>query len=293
MARKFYTCIIVPDASQQLHKIRIPVKGLYVLAVIGALSFFAAVGLGFNYIGMATRMSGYESLEAENARLKVDTRQLRLSTTKLGRQILKLEDEAESINKAFDSDPLFRRISRSTGSVGGAKADISTSELEGNLHSSVDAIRSRMEDLETHLSLLSEKTRRIRSTPTMWPLNNGIGSIGSHYGSRLDPFTRDAETHLGIDIVAPKGSPIKATADGVVRIAAREGQYGNLVVLKHPDGLSTRYAHLHKFTVKAGQTVKKGDIIGTVGMTGRTTGPHLHYEVRLNDRPVNPRPYLR
>jgi murein DD-endopeptidase MepM/ murein hydrolase activator NlpD len=290
MARKFYTCIIVPDASQQLHKIRIPVKGLYVLAAIGALSFFAAVGLGFNYIGMATRMSGYESLEAENAKLKVDTRQLRLSTTKLGKQILALEDKAASINKAFDSDPLFRRISRSTGSVGGAKADISTSELEGNLHSSVDAIRSRMEDLTTHLSLLTEKTRRIRSTPTIWPLN---GNIGSHYGSRLDPFTRDAETHLGIDLVAPKGTEIRATADGIVRVAAREGQYGNLVVLEHPDGLSTRYGHLHKFKVKAQETVKKGDVIGWVGMTGRTTGPHLHYEVRLNDRPVNPRPYLR
>jgi murein DD-endopeptidase MepM/ murein hydrolase activator NlpD len=290
MARKFYTCIIVPDASQQLHKIRIPVKGLYVLAAIGALSFFAAVGLGFHYIGMATRMSGYESLEAENAKLKVDTRQLRLSTTKLGRQILALEDEAASINKAFDSDPLFRRISRSTGSVGGAKADILTSELEGNLHSSVDAIRSRMEDLETHLSLLSEKTRRIRQTPTIWPLN---GNIGSHYGSRLDPFTRDAETHLGIDIVASKGTEIKATADGIVRVAAREGQYGNLVVLEHPDGLSTRYGHLSKFKVKAQETVKKGQVIGFVGMTGRTTGPHLHYEVRLNDRPVNPRPYLR
>jgi murein DD-endopeptidase MepM/ murein hydrolase activator NlpD len=290
MARKFYTCIIVPDASQNLHKIRIPVKGLYVLAAIGALSFFAAVGLGFNYIGMASRMSGYESLEAENARLKVDTRQLRLSTTKLTRQILALENEAESITKAFDSDPLFRRISRSTGSVGGAKADILTSELEGNLHSSVDAIRSRMEDLEVNLSLLSEKTRRIRYTPAMWPV---IGNIGSHYGSRLDPFTRGAETHLGIDIVAPKGTPIKATADGFVHIAAREGQYGNLVVLNHLDGLSTRYGHLSKFNVRPQQAVKKGQIIGWVGLTGRTTGPHLHYEVRLNDRPVDPRPYLR
>jgi murein DD-endopeptidase MepM/ murein hydrolase activator NlpD len=291
MARKFYTCIIVPDASQRLHKIRIPVKGLYVLAAIGALSFFATVGLGFNYIGMASRMSGYESLEAENNRLKVDTRQLRLSTTKLTRQILALESKAESIKKDFiDSDPMFRRISRSTGSVGGAKADILTSELESNLHSSVDAIRSRMDDLEIHLSLLSETTRRIRFTPAIWPV---IGNIGSHYGSRLDPFTRDTETHLGIDIVAPKGTAIKATADGFVRIAAREGQYGNLVVLNHLDGLSTRYGHLSKFNVKPQQTVKKGQIIGWVGMTGRTTGPHLHYEVRLNDRPVNPRPYLR
>jgi murein DD-endopeptidase MepM/ murein hydrolase activator NlpD len=290
MARKFYTCIIVPDASQQLHKLRIPVRLLYVLAAIGALSFFAAVGLGFNYIGMASRMSGYANLEAENARLKVDTRQLKLSTTKLSRQVIALETEAENLTKVFESDPLLKRISRTTGSVGGAKADVLTSDLESSLHTSVDAIQSRMEDLQTQLSVLSDKTRRIRSTPTIWPIN---GSIGSHYGGRLDPFTRDVETHLGIDIVAAKGTPIKATADGVVRLASREGQYGNLVVLEHPGGLSTRYGHLNRFNVKSRDTVKKGQVIGYVGMTGRTTGPHLHYEVRLNDRPVNPRPYLR
>src|SRR4026209_1950079 len=103
MARKFYTCIIVPDASQQLHKLRIPVKGLYVLAAIGILSFFAAVGLGFHYIGMASRMAGYQNLEAENARLKVDTRQLKLSTTKLSRQVIALENEAEKIAKALET----------------------------------------------------------------------------------------------------------------------------------------------------------------------------------------------
>jgi len=290
MTRKFYTFIIVPDASQQLHKLRIPVKGLYVLAAIGILSFFAAVGLGFNYIGMASRMSGYQSLEAENARLKVDTRQLKLSTTKLYRQVTVLENEAEKITQVLESDPLFKKISRSTGSVGGSKENVLTSDLDGSLTGSVAAIASRMQDLETQLSLLDDKTKRIRSTPTIWPL---MGRIGSHYGGRLDPFTGDSEVHLGIDIVAPKGTPIKATADGVVLFAARQSEYGNLVVLKHPDGLTTRYAHLNKFNVQDRETVKKGQTIGWVGMTGRTTAPHLHYEVRLNDRPVNPRPYLR
>src|SRR6185436_7669446 len=112
MARKFYTCIIVPDASQQLHKLRIPDKGLYVLATIGILSFFAAVGLGFNYLGMATRMAGYQDLEAENARLKVDTRQLKLSTTKLNRQVMALEDQAAKITKDLESDAVGKRFVR-------------------------------------------------------------------------------------------------------------------------------------------------------------------------------------
>ena len=86
MARKFYTCIIVPDASQQLHKLRVPIRALYVLAAIGVLSFFVAVGLGFHYIGMASRVENLHTLEAENAKLKVDTQQLRLTTTQLSRQ---------------------------------------------------------------------------------------------------------------------------------------------------------------------------------------------------------------
>lgn len=290
MARKFYTCIIVPDASQQLHKLRIPVKGLYVLAVIGILSFFAAVGLGFNYIGMASRVAGYQDLEAENARLKVDTRQLRLSTTKLNRKVTALENEAEKIAKELEADPVFKRLIRSTGSMGGSKADVSTSELEGSLQTNMELIRQRMDFVERRLSMLDAGSKNVRSTPRIWPVQSV--RIGSHYGGRLDPITGESEVHLGIDIIAPKGTPIKATADGVVTVQGWQGDYGNLVVLKHIAGFTTRYAHLSKFQVRAGDIVQRGDVIGYVGTTGRTTAPHLHYEVRQNDRAVDPRPYL-
>lgn len=285
MARRFYTCIIVPDASQQLHKLRIPVPAVYVLVSVAILGLLGSIGLGFHYVGMATRTADVHKLEAENARLKVDNSQLRLSTTKLSRQVTALENEAENINRVLEADPLFRRISRSKGSIGGSTENILTSSL-GN----IEDLRSRLDDLERQLSLLDEKTKKIRSTPTIWPIE---GRIGSHYGARLDPFTGDAETHIGVDIVAPKGTPIKAPADGIVLFAGRQGQYGNLVVLEHPDGLTTRYGHLLRFNVQAKATVYKGQIIGWVGATGRTTAPHLHYEVRLFDRPVNPHPYLR
>jgi murein DD-endopeptidase MepM/ murein hydrolase activator NlpD len=290
MARKFYTCIIVPDASQQLHKLRVPVKGLYVLVAIGILSFFAAVGLGFNYIGMATRMSGYQDLEAENARLKVDTRQLKLSTTKLNRQVAALESEAEKIARALETDPIYRRLIKSTGTIGGSKADVSTTDLEGSLQSNMELIRQRMDFVERRLSLLDASSKSVRSTPRIWPVLST--RIGSHYGGRLDPITGESEVHLGIDIIAPKGTGIRATADGVVTVEGWQGDYGNLIVLKHPNGFTTRYAHLSRFMVKPGDVVQRGDLIGLVGTTGRTTAPHLHYEVRLNDRAVDPRPYL-
>jgi len=287
MARKFYTCIIVPDASQQLHKLRIPTQALYVLAFIGLLSFFVAVGLGFHYIGMASRVGALRTLEAENAKLKVDTLQLRLTTSQLVRQVAILESEAEIITKAIQEDPLFRKLSPP---MGGTTANVPTADLETGPIGNVEALKTRLEDLDRELALLDEKTKRIRSTPTIWPLN---GAIASHYGSRLDPFTGDADVHMGIDIVAEKGTPIKATADGVVLFSQRRSEYGNLIVLEHPNGFTTRYGHLSAFKAYAGQTVHKGDIIGYVGMTGRATAPHLHYEVRLKDRAVNPRPYLR
>ncbi len=155
---------------------------------------------------------------------------------------------------------------------------------------SLEALNARLDDLERELAPLDAGTKYLRSTPSMWPL---VGRIGSHFGGRLDPFTRDADVHFGIDIVAAKGTPVKATADGIVRISGRQSEYGNLIVLEHPNGFSTRYGHLFAFKVRQGETVHKDDVIGYVGMTGRATGPHLHYEVRLNDKAVNPQTYLR
>ena len=290
MARKFYTCIIVPNASQHLHKLRVPVQALYLLAAIGLLSFFVVVGLGFHYVGMASRVGDMKILEAENASLKVDTQQLRVETAQLTQKITELETEAEIISKAIQDDPLLRKLGGVRPSMGGSTANVPTSELDGTPTGSLEVLRDRMEDLVREYSYLDDKAKRMRSTPTIWPL---VGRIGSHFGGRLDPFTGDAETHYGIDIVAPRGAPIKATADGVVHFARRAAQYGNLVVLEHPNGFTTRYGHLSSFKVTEDQTVRKGDVIGYVGMTGRATAPHLHYEVRLNDHAVNPRPYLR
>jgi murein DD-endopeptidase MepM/ murein hydrolase activator NlpD len=290
MARKFYTCIIVPHASQKLHKLRVPAQALHILGAIGVLSFFVAVGLGFHYIGMASRVENLHKLEVENASLKVDTQQLRVETAQLSRQVAELENEAEIISKAIQDDPLLKKLGGVRPPMGGSTMNVPTDELQGSPNGSVDALRQRMDDLVRELDILGDKTKHMRATPTIWPL---IGRIGSHFGGRLDPFTGDAETHLGIDIVAPRGTPVKATADGVVHFARRASEYGNLVVLDHPNGFSTRYGHLSAFKVTEDETVRKGDVIGYVGMTGRATAPHLHYEVRLNDHPVNPRPYLR
>jgi murein DD-endopeptidase MepM/ murein hydrolase activator NlpD len=128
--------------------------------------------------------------------------------------------------------------------------------------------------------------------PTLWPV---IGRIGSSFGQREDPITGngEGEFHTGIDIDAPIGTPIHATADGVVKSAAMESGYGREVIIDHGHNVETCYAHMSGFAVMTGQTVVRGQVIGYVGMSGRTTGAHVHYEVRIHNTPVNPHKYLR
>jgi murein DD-endopeptidase MepM/ murein hydrolase activator NlpD len=118
------------------------------------------------------------------------------------------------------------------------------------------------------------------------------GLVRSSFGGRSDPFSGEGAFHTGIDLAAPKGTPVHVTADGVVASAGWAGAYGKLVVVDHGNGLETYYAHLSQFLVLPGQEVQRGQVIALSGGTGRTTGPHVHYEVRLGGTPINPYKYL-
>lgn len=127
-------------------------------------------------------------------------------------------------------------------------------------------------------------------TPTLWPV---IGQITAYFGDRLDPFNGESAFHTGVDISSEYGAPVRATADGVVIEAGEHAGYGRLLEIDHGFGVTTYYAHLSTFAAPVGMRVKRGDVIGYVGVSGRTTGPHVHYEIRINDTPVNPMRYLR
>ena len=110
----------------------------------------------------------------------------------------------------------------------------------------------------------------------------------SLFGSRKDPFTGQPDYHTGLDISADRGTPVRATADGTVESAGYQGNYGNAIVVAHGFGIGTRFGHLSQFAVRPGQKVKRGEVIGYVGATGRATSPHLHYEILINGQPINP-----
>ena len=146
----------------------------------------------------------------------------------------------------------------------------------------LQGLESRLQSVRTDVD---KRNQLAAATPSIWPTH---GWLSSSMGNRSDPLTGEKDFHPGLDISADKGDPVYATADGKVTHASSAGNYGNLVIVDHGYGLETRYGHLSQFKVTPGQVVKRGDLLGLVGSTGRTTGSHLHYEVRANGRILNP-----
>jgi len=151
-------------------------------------------------------------------------------------------------------------------------------------------IDPRFERLGLSLARMAAMERGLEGVPQVMPAS--IENISSGFGYRRDPFTGRGAMHSGLDFKGATGAPIHAAANGRVSFVGRKSGYGNVVEIRHGNGLLTRYAHMSKFAAKVGQQVGAGDVIGAIGGTGRSTGPHLHFEVRINDRAVNPRPFL-
>jgi murein DD-endopeptidase MepM/ murein hydrolase activator NlpD len=171
-----------------------------------------------------------------------------------------------------------------------ASRPLSLAELQAQVHNTARGLDARTDFMNVVESELVSNAARTALLPRDTPL--GEGFVGSGFGMRTDPFTGEYTMHSGVDFAAPTGTPIYAAAGGVVESAERHPEYGNLVKIDHGNGLSTWYAHTSKFIVKVGDIVRKGQQIALVGATGRATGPHLHFEVRVNGSPQNPLKYL-
>jgi len=156
--------------------------------------------------------------------------------------------------------------------------------------SSDGSLDPRFQRLGVSLARMDALERSLAGIPQVLPAS--LEFISSGFGYRSDPFTRSAAFHAGLDFRGPRGAPIYSAAKGVVTFAGVRQGYGKCVEVDHGNGLMTRYAHMSRFRTRVGEQVAAGDVIGAIGNTGRSTGPHLHFEVRINGRPVNPRPFL-
>lgn len=285
MSNEFYTFIVVPHAKARFRKFQVSVRFTRWVAGSAALAFLISGSLGVHYARIATEVRQLRQLQAENATLMTRHKEYELSTQRLQAKVQNLQS---IVNKLGVMAGLDQSLPDSqVGGVGGVTS------LESQAPST--AIPS-LEGMDQKLSSLTERSTKLEqfykdqsillaSTPSVWPVH---GYLSANFGNRIDPFTGMRDFHPGIDISAPIGTKVLAPADGIVISAGEKGGYGNAIVLNHQYGIATRYGHLSGFNVRPGQRVKRGDVLGFVGTTGRSTAPHLHYEVWVRDQAQNP-----
>ncbi len=277
--------VIVAHDRGGVCKYVLPRELILASGIIGLVLTISFILSGLHYFHMWKTTADYRGLRVEADNLLRENEKFRVIAKQTSDQLATLEITAEKLKilSGLDQEGL--------GGRGGPSDSVNPvlNLSHENLYKHFKSLDSKSIDLLTKLRQLqdyySTRSLLLAATPSLMPVN-GYPSAG--YGYRSDPITGQRDFHQGIDISAPYGNKVVAAADGLATFAGRLYSYGNMVRLQHKFGLSTRYGHLARIIVKAGQRVMKGDIIGYVGSSGRTTGPHLHYEVRLGRRALNP-----
>jgi len=281
MGRKYNTIIFVPHARAKFRKLKVASSVLWASgAALGALLVLAVV-FGSLFFVSIRRDRRYRATLAENARLKSSAEKMTTRLTDLSR---KLDDFEERTRKLAIVAGLPALADNGRGGTGGALPDSASGALD--LQERGRSLGERLAGLEKKLA---QQNALLANTPSIEPVP---GLITCGFGERSDPFTEEPAFHTGIDISSPRGHAIVASAGGTVVRAGWVNGYGRCVEVAHGLGLRTLYGHLDEIHVIEGQHVSRGEAIGVVGTTGRSTGPHLHYEVRLDNRAVNPLPYI-
>jgi murein DD-endopeptidase MepM/ murein hydrolase activator NlpD len=328
LKRRFYVVLVSRDESGSLRKIPVPLHYAYTFGVLVVIGLFTSVGLFGSYSRMLIKTARFNQLRDDHVTLQKDYAHLEVQAHEKDVQAASLGSLAGEVEALYGlttsklSGPAGHGKTKSAPKLDGIKtaqgalnADAASNFTDDSYYKSLNAFYSLRDSAvsgeATHAidggsvlgSLAAIRTNVAVggatggseiaiNAPSLWPV---IGPIRSSFGQREDPVTGngEGEFHTGIDISAPIGTPIRATADGTVKSAAMENGYGREVILEHGHNLETCYAHMSGFAVMAGETVVRGQVIGYVGMSGRTTGAHLHYEVRIHNTPVNPYKYLR
>jgi Peptidase family M23 len=287
MKGKTYTFFIASTPGK-LKKLIVPayvLHGIAVLAIIGGITVVAAAG---SYSRMLWKVGNYNALRHDQQTLK--------------RQYKELQSTVADTNQRLDSlQSLATEVAMTYGVL---RYHPAAFDLGDNPVTAQDAFDRSVEQytfLKRNAAVIAISSGGLRLmpgmsfadsgyTPSIWPV---MGHITDSFGERLDPFSGEGAFHTGVDVASDYGAPVHATADGVITIAENHAGYGRLVVIDHGFGITTWYAHLSSFSAVPGARVKRGEVVGYTGISGRSTGPHVHYEVRVNNAPVNPWRYMR
>jgi hypothetical protein len=298
---KKYTIMILPDETTRVRKYRLPrmvVRGGLILTAL------FVVGLGY----LVTDYVGVKRTVTELERLRMEARQQRQQLVTFAKSIDDIQGE---MGRLRQFDMKLRVMADLDGvvypeqimGIGGENPDPFNpleAELSFQDQTMINSMSKGLDRLHTEVSIqersfqelveyLEDQKSLLSSTPSIWPVK---GWLTSTFGYRTSPFTGRRELHKGLDIATRSNTPIIAPADGLVVFAGREGGFGNMLIVDHGYGIMTRYAHCSSLEAKLGDKIKRGDIVAKVGSTGRSTGPHLHYEVAVNGVAVNPNRYI-
>ena len=301
MRKRHYIVYVSRDEQGQLRKIPIPMRYAYAFVAAAVVGLFTITGLAGSYGRMLLKTEQFNQVRSQQQSLRQQYQLLQKDAKQKDMQVASLGSLASEVSALYG----LRQSKLSSAKSAGSSESASVSSSNDSYHISLDrlytlrdtalsgvAMRALTSGFHTSSSSFSDWVD-LAATPTLWPI---MGRITSSFGERVDPFADDSaegEFHRGIDIAAPKGTAIHATGDGVVATAGWGNGYGREVLLNHGHGITTLYAHMASITVIPGETVTRGQIIGYVGISGHSTGAHLHYEVRIHGTPVNPHRYMR
>jgi murein DD-endopeptidase MepM/ murein hydrolase activator NlpD len=291
LRKRFYILFVARGEDGQLRKIPVPIHYLYVFVAGTAVGLFGLTGIAQSYMRMLWKTSQYNELKAQQDDLKNRYTHLEQVAKERDMQVASLGSLASEVSSLYGlkPDPVLIAAA-SSDSIQDDQVSSSIDRLSTLKTTALTGATTAGLTLGLTRNVTTADWIRANSAPNLWPVE---GLITGAFGERIDPFNGEGAFHSGVDIGATIGQSIIAPADAIVLFADFMGGYGRAIVLDHGHGITTRYGHLKSFAVFPGERVHRGDTIGYVGDSGRSTGPHLHYEVRINDVPVNPHKYLR
>ncbi len=283
----FFTVIFVPNARAKFRKYQVPLNVAKIAGRVAAVAGVVLVAALIHYSSLLFEVSRLRRVEEESKNLIAKTHQIEQDAAALRAQMGQLSGMVNKLGvmAGVDAPPPDPTV----GGTGGA----SLTDRSAPATASFAEMSTRLNELtekSKELSGVFDKQRSLlATTPSVWPVR---GYLSAGFGNRDDPFTGLRDFHPGLDISAPLGTKILAPADGTVIFVGPKGGYGNAITIDHGRGIATHYGHLDAFNVRVGQQVRRGSVLGFVGSTGRSTAPHLHYEVWLNGSNQNPLLYI-
>ena len=306
LGKRYYILFVARDEDGRIRKIPIPLRYAYGFVAAALVGAFTIVGLAGSYTRMLLKTESFNQVRQERETLRKGYRQMAQIAHDRNVQVASLGALANEVTALYGLRQNKLASAKATAAASAAAEptpaslaltdDVNQQQVKLSIDQfyvlRAQAMSGRVSRaLESGLSPnFAGDWTELADAPSLWPLE---GRVGSSFGERQDPINGEGAFHSGIDIDAPYGTPVRAAADGDVTAAAMAAGYGREIVLDHGHDVLTLYGHLSAIAVVPGQHVIRGQVIGYVGQSGRATGPHLHYEVRIHNVPVNPHKYLR